>query len=100
MKTSKILDMPENTIEGLEIETPIIESIYRNCLALIESAGQHKKKRDAAERNAKAALDSDDHEGYSRWMDISFKEDGELQLLYKILKDLGVSDEYIRRKTE
>ena len=100
MKTSKILDMPENTIEGLEIETPILESIYRDCLALIASTGQHIKRMNAAERNAKAALEQDDHDSYTRWMDIVFQEDGSVQLLFKILDDLGISREEIRERTE
>ena len=95
MKASKILDMPEATIEGLEIETCIIESIARNCRALIICARTHANKRDAAEKNAEAALNEGDHESYHRWLDIFFREDNSYNLLHSALNEYGVSDDLI-----
>ena len=87
--------MPEATIEGLEIETPIIESMGKNCKALIICAKQHAKKRDAAENNAKEALDKGDQESYHRWMDIVFAEDNSFNLLHDTLNDFGIDDDLI-----
>lgn len=90
MRTDELLD--SYTVEGLEVEMSVIQSIYRGIKALIQCRDKHAARRDFAEKRAKTALDNGDNDLQERWMNIFWKEDSAVQQLDNTLDRLGEKD--------
>ena len=91
MKIDDVLD--SLSIDGLDIEIAVIETVYRGIRSLKLMMDKHVVLRDRAKQKAAEALDAKDEDSYQRWMQIYWKEYGNVNFINDSLQELNIITE-------
>lgn len=91
MKIDDVLD--SLSIDGLDIEIAVIETVYRGIRSLKLMMDKHVVLRDRAKQKAAEALDAKDEDSYQRWMQIYWKEYGNVNFINDSLQELNIKTE-------